>query len=84
MPLCNLHSYKIIEDPTAPSMYASGSLGSTTESERSKRVQLPEVHTMAITIVVGYIVSPFHLSQMHPASESFHSPSLDILTQSLD
>lgn len=65
-----------------PAYMAFVSLSSTTESERSKTAQLSAVKSMSTTITASCILDPFHLSQMHPASESFLNPSLDILLHS--
>lgn len=67
-----------------PAYVAAISVRSTTESGRSKRVQLPAVPAMSITIIVNCILGSFHLFQRHSTSERFQSLSLDILTQSSD
>lgn len=65
-----------------PAYMASVPLRPSTESKRNKTAQLSAVKSVSTAVTASCILDPFHLSQMHPASESFLSPSLDILLHS--
>lgn len=65
-----------------PAYTASVPLRSTKESERSKTTQISAVKSESTAVTMSSILDSFHLSQMHPASESFLSPSLDIFLHS--
>lgn len=66
-----------------PAYMASVPLRSTPESEKSKAAELSAVKSVSSAVTVSSVLDPFHLSQMHPASESFLSLSLDTLLHSL-